>query len=384
MPNQSKLHPMKKTLLHLSILLVLTASMPTKSSAQVELQDGLTVETLVNTFFNSGVLVSISNITFNGAPASEINNQLALFGNGLSDSLGMDAGLAMGTNPVQTALLGNWIDPGNPGFDGDPDITVLAGMNTTTCAVLEFDVLVEADALAFNYVFGSTEYEGFTCSVFNDAFGFFISGPGITGPFSNNAINIATIPDSETPIAINTVNGGMPSGGNSGMNCQNANPNWQEDVIYFVNNSQNAASSIVSSGYTVNLEAYVEVINGETYHMKLAICNAADGALPSVVLFEEGSFEGRMLSAASDVRKNELQLFPNPAVEMLYVEGAYFDMRDDLRITISDIQGREVAIHRPNASGRIELPVSSLEKGIYIVNMYSGNEFVAVSKFVKK
>ena len=59
------------------------------------------------------------------------------------------------------------------------------------CAVIEFDVIVSADALAFNYVFASSEYAAYTCSNYNDAFGLFVSGPGISGPYENDAINIA-------------------------------------------------------------------------------------------------------------------------------------------------------------------------------------------------
>ena len=32
-------------------------------------------------------------------------------------------------------------------------------------------------------------------------FSFFVSGPGITGPYSNNSVNIAFIPGTNTPVA---------------------------------------------------------------------------------------------------------------------------------------------------------------------------------------
>ena len=142
------------------------------------------------------------------------------------------------------------------------------------CAVIEFDVLVEADALAFNYFFASQEYAAFTCSNYNDGFGLFISGPGIEGPYINNAINIATIPNSTTPVAINTVNSGVPSGGFPIENCENANPNWIEDSQYFMQNSSNEVNELPFTGFTENFEAYVEVTNGEIYHIKFAISRA--------------------------------------------------------------------------------------------------------------
>ena len=60
-----------------------------------------------------------------------------------------------------------------------------------------FDFVAESESVSFNYVFASTEYSSFTCTSYNDIFGFFLSGPGITGPYSNNAVNLAYIPDPE-------------------------------------------------------------------------------------------------------------------------------------------------------------------------------------------
>ena len=52
--------------------------------------------------------------------------------------------------------------------------------------VLEFDFRPISDQVSFQYVFGSEEYQSYTCSQYNDIFGFFISGPGINGIYENN------------------------------------------------------------------------------------------------------------------------------------------------------------------------------------------------------
>ena len=41
--------------------------------------------------------------------------------------------------------------------------------------VLEFDFRPISDQISFEYVFGSEEYQSYTCSNYNDIFGFFLS-----------------------------------------------------------------------------------------------------------------------------------------------------------------------------------------------------------------
>ncbi|HTO36989.1 MAG TPA: choice-of-anchor L domain-containing protein [Brumimicrobium sp.] len=185
-----------------------------------------------------------------------------------------------------------------PNVSGDPDLNAinLSNSNISNGVILEFDFVPEGDTLSFSYIFSSAEYSSFTCSSFNDVFGFFISGPGISGPYSNNSINIATIPGTNTPVGINTVN----SGNVTSSNCFNANPNYQQDSQYWtssfnsVYNSSPAISGSVGSpnfnGSTIELTANASVICGETYHIKLAISNVSDQSYNSGVFLKAGSF----------------------------------------------------------------------------------------------
>jgi gliding motility-associated-like protein len=126
-------------------------------------------------------------------------------------------------------------------------------------------------------VFASDEYLEFVNGV-NDIFGFFLSGPGINGTFSNNAINIALIPGTSDPVTINTVN----------------------DVVnptFYVNNGDgsnapfNADPQYVQyDGFTVVLTATALVNCGDTYHIKIAIGDASDTVWDSAVFLEGGSF----------------------------------------------------------------------------------------------
>jgi gliding motility-associated-like protein len=135
-------------------------------------------------------------------------------------------------------------------------------------------------------VFGSDEYNEFVCSSFNDVFGFFLSGPGISGPYSNNAINIAIVPNTTLPVAINTVNIGQPGSAGSAGGCPVGGLN---NSLYFVNNPEGSLS-IQFDGFTTVLTAKSAVQCSQTYHIKIAIADVFDGAFDSGVFLEANSF----------------------------------------------------------------------------------------------
>lgn len=372
------LHTLKKYLL-LGICLF---TLPLIVQSQTQVNDSITVEALVEDFFNSGILVDISNITFNGMPADSSNCQIGLFSNGNTDSLNMDVGMVISTGAVLRVTNDSIFVPFDEFVEySDMDLAAITGVEVYTCAVLEFDVQVNADALAFNYLFASTEYAAYTCSPYNDAFGLFISGPGINGPYQNSAINIATIPNSDVPVAINTVNSGE-SDFQDPAYCENANPNWQEDSQYFIQNDFNQASSITFNGYTEKFEAYTEVQNGATYHIKLSICNASDGAFDSGVFFEGGSFEGRLLSGVSEAEQPEMSVFPNPASEEVYLKNVCTTCSGRVDIRICDVQGRQVARSTASASGFIPVNVSDLDRGIYLISVSTEAGNIQTGKLV--
>ena len=249
-----------------------------------------TPEGLVEILVGEGV--EFSNVTFSGFDCS------AGFFNGPSN-IGFESGLVMATNGVES------INPNSVGFGGggagvDLDLTEqleivnASATNLNNLIVIEFDFIPTSDVVTFEYVFASNEYPGYTCSQFNDIFGFFLSGPGITGGFEDDAINIALVPNPDdpstytnTPVIINTINSGAPSFGDS-TPCDNIDPNWQDYSIFFTDN--NTSETVSYPGFTVPLVATANVTACLTYHIKLAIADVADGALNSAVFLKENSF----------------------------------------------------------------------------------------------
>ncbi|MFT4679454.1 MAG: gliding motility-associated-like protein [Litorivivens sp.] len=266
----------------LTYTLILLGSMFLFSTleAQILIDNSLTVEDYVqNVLIGQGV--AVSNITFNGAPGDQVNMQIGSF-DGTACNVGIPSGLVLGSGDVSFVegpnnsggFTGN--SPGN--FDtSDPDLTALIpGYTVNDWAILEFDFVPNGDTLSFNYVWGSEEYMEWVNTSFNDVFGFFLSGPGILGPYSNGAINIAQIPGTALPVTIDNVNLG-------------SNPE------YYIDNEVEADSQtndyyIQLDGFTVPLEAMAIVECGGSYHIKIAIADAGDTILDSAVFLEEGSF----------------------------------------------------------------------------------------------
>lgn len=275
-----------------SVLLLASA----RGHAQLVVYTATVQDLVQNVLLGGGV--TVSNITFNGLPAGASNIQIGSF-DGTACNVGLGQGLLLCTGDITVALGPNdnpgytWPDVG-VGSMGDPDLDQLlvGGVTTHDAAVLEFDFVPQGDEISFNYVFGSEEYLEFVNLGFNDVFGFFLSGPGIVGPYSNNAINIALVPGTATPVAIDNVNSTL-------------------NAAYYVDNGdgftlpQSAdAQYIQFDGFTVPLTASAQVQCGQTYHLKIAVQDVGDGLLDSGVFLEAGSLNSPNVFTAEVVTES--------------------------------------------------------------------------------
>ena len=235
--------------------------------AQITTDNSLTPEELVALLV--GPDVPVSNIAFTGTDiqrGSFVNNNGNLT---IDEGIVLSTGnIALMTGPNTTGSAGE-----NVGGGGYPDLTTLGEQNTYDAAVLEFDFIATGDSLSFNFCFGSEEYNEWVNSGFNDVFGLFLDGPGISGTFQNSGINLATVPDTDgIPISINSINNIL---------------NWD----YYINNDSNADPNATEmDGFTVTMTASSILQCGETYHIRLCIADGGDGIIDSVILLEAGSF----------------------------------------------------------------------------------------------
>lgn len=276
-------------------------------NAQLSVDNSATPEDLVNEVL-LGEGIEVSSISFNNGPADAVKRQFGSFQGGLPH-IGIESGIILATGGVEVAEGPNDIPtahvvvPASEQLNEDPDLQILTGGSALRdVAIIEFDFTAKGDTVRFRYVFASEEYNDHTCSPYNDAFGFFVSGPGITGSpnFANQAKNFALVPGKNVPVAINTVNTG--SAGIYGANavCNAASSSWQENQIYFVNNAGNPDPGTTQfDGFTVPMTIEIPVICGETYHIKIAVADAVDDKNDSAVFIEAESFSGEVLLDAS-------------------------------------------------------------------------------------
>jgi gliding motility-associated-like protein len=269
--------------LSLFTFMMLLVLIPHRSSAQI-LPDYTVIEGVDPVVLVEQILigqgVQTSNITYTGV----VNARGRFFG---KSNLGIESGVILTSGRASYSVGPNThTNRGDDNSSGsDPDLNQLAGGSTQDVCILEFDFIPQSTIVEFRYAFGSEEYPEYANSAYNDVFGFFISGPGIYGPFSNNAANIALVPGVLPPayVSINNIN-------------HIHNSNW------YVNNS--GGQYIEYDGFTYNaseskvLVAKAIVTPCETYHIKLAIADISDGAYDSGVFLEANSFNSVGVQAA--------------------------------------------------------------------------------------
>ena len=214
----------------------------------------------------AGPGVTVANVTFTGA-----NIAGGTFAGGNADGLNIDSGVMLSSGDIANGIGPN--DQSGAGTcnetPGDADLDTILGQTGAThdAAVLEFDFVPATSTVSFRYVFASEEYNEFVGSI-NDIFAFFIDGQ-----------NVALLPNTSTPVSINTVN-------------KNSNPSFyrNNDPADF---QGTAPFGTQFDGFTTVLTATRTITANATHHIKLVIADQADCILDSAVFLQAGSFVGQ-------------------------------------------------------------------------------------------
>ena len=271
---------------------------------------------LITDIFIKGTCKNISNIESSG-----VQESFGEFHNG-ADVINFSDGIILSTGDISSAegpnrLVETTTQFGQPSTDRD--LMAIATDDLFDVAVIEFDFVPVVSQVTFQYIFASEEYCEFVGTIFNDVFGFFVSGPGIDGPFSNGAINVARVPDSEEFVSINTIN-----------YINNENLYVKNELSGDVANCDiefdpQQVNTIEYDGFTVPLVARFPVIPCETYHIRLVVGDVGDDKLDSAVFLKSKSFNLGELSKVKAV-------IPNPNDTVAYencIDGQFIFTRPE-------------------------------------------------------
>lgn len=272
------------------ILLLIILLSFNSSEAQLQIVSQSNAQALAQRLVGTGVVISNVNLIagtgstgfFNNISGTSIGIDSGIvLTNGMAKSIGANWGLdGNGTTIAQTALADTDL-----GMPGDGDLAASIGVprdDTNDATVLEFDFIPLGDSIKFNYVFSSEEYTPAWVCNFNDAFAFFISGPGILG-----LKNIALVPNTNLPVSIFNVNE-VPGGG-----CPN-------NTAYYINNLLN--TFFTHDGHTRRFTALAQVQPCQTYHLKLVIADVIDHAVDSGVFLEAKSLSSNAISIVNNTQ----------------------------------------------------------------------------------
>ena len=310
-----------------------------------------------------GLNVTVLNVTIDcpGAAMGHFSGSTELdFTEGVVLSTGFISALAA---PAST------FSGGAMGAGSDPDLVSISGGTINDACVLEFDCIPLGDTLLFNFSFGSEEYPEYVCS-FNDAFGFFISGPGIAGWFSGDAANIALIPGTSVPVTISNVHNGLWNDP-ADPNCPAQNPD------YYIDNT--GGINLALDGFTVSLVAQAVVQEGETYHIKLAVGDALDSTFDTAIFFEALSFRSTGLSTRVP-EENASAMRVIAGTDGITVLAPADAIGAELRVI--DSSGRLVLRERISGE-RTVVGTNELGQGVYVANAV-GIEGLQPVRFVKE
>jgi len=256
----------------LSVFCLVT--IPFASQAQfLQVTDGstppFTPQNLIsNVFLGDGV--EVTNIQYNGDPVA-----VGYFTGG-TQSVGIERGILLTSGRANSAVNnGNsFASNGNNGGNFEPTLASIASNSLHDVAVYTITFIPNSDTLRFRYCFGSEEYPEYACSPFNDVFGFFIQGPGY--PVFTN---IALIPGTNLPVAINNIHP-----------ANNIYPNCLPFNAQYYNNNNGFNTQPTYDGYTDVFTAMAVVTPCQPYTIKLAIADVVDNAYDSGVFLEAKSF----------------------------------------------------------------------------------------------
>jgi hypothetical protein len=277
---------------------IVLAAIPVSAVTTKDMAAGITADQLAQALAGAGI--TITNVKVTGA-----QNAIGTFTGGAADGLGIDAGVIMSSGDIKTATGPNTSEGTTAALSAAGDVqldNLVAPLKTHDAIVIEFDAVTISNSFSIRYVFASEEYKEFVGSEFNDVFAFFVDGQ-----------NIALVPGSSQPVAVNTIN------------------HIQNSGLYHDNPANSTLFGTSFDGFTSELTAFAVVDPGTTHHIKLAIADTSDSILDSAVFLAQGGISG---VGAATIVPSVIEL-ATTALESDTIDVTVFGVPDDVTPELS-------------------------------------------------
>jgi gliding motility-associated-like protein len=309
-------------------------------------------------FLGSGV--EVKSITHAG------NNESVGYFSNAATVIGLDRGILLTTGLVETKSASAVGASGTSDEQAEVDVisnatspellASLPGASLHDIAVYTIRFVPTSDTVRFRYVFASEEYPEYACTQYNDIFGFFIQGQGYP-----TFTNIAIIPGTNLPVAINNIHPDNPDEANCGP----------FNVQYFRDNL-NTGKQPVYDGFTQVFTALAVVTPCQEYTIKLAIADVGDGIYDSGVFLEAKSFGSGSLRVEANTVSNDGTVtegcsvgtlrfaIPVPTIDTLNIDYTIFGTATNG----TDYQTIPMNLCIKPGETSVEVPIIALEDGI--------------------
>ena len=291
---------------------------------------------------------SILNVSYSGSTSAKGRFTAANTNLGLDDGIILTTGTILnssggphGPNNQEGAGLTN-------GAGSCPELSLLlAGLSTFDAAILEYDIIPANSGLVFEYVFGSEEYLEYVNTGFPDACMITVSGPGLP------EVNIARTPN-DMLISVDNIH-------SAGTNVNGTNYNSVYGELY-VNNFN--GSTIQYDGFTVPMQASIDVQPGLQYHVKIAIADVGDQVWDSGLFFRNCS--APCVTGIDDI-ESEMHptWFPNPSNGNVQIE---LPNHSEYLVEVFQLSGAKVKTVRVSSS-ELFMRIDGLDEGVYLFSV---------------
>lgn len=247
------------------------------SAQYISVNDNFTADQLVNDILVNNPCVQVANVSVSSWAFSSGNSFGYFNQNGssfpFSDGVLLTTGSALSAIGPNSGILSE----GPANWPGDSDLEQALNLgNTFNATVLEFDFQSVANKFSFEYIFSSEQYlsnpSANQCG-YTDGFAFLLKKAGSADAYQN----LAVVPNTTTPVTVNTVRG-------PGTICPSSN----EEYFDAFNGNEHPTNY---NGQTRILTATASVDAGDWYHLKIVVADQGNQLYDSAVFLGGGSFK---------------------------------------------------------------------------------------------